>query len=110
MNRNQKMNLRKTNNYFTHKDTKLAEMARRSLTKARAIIKITYSIPNRKKGSLALNPNPKQPKILCSCPTFFRKHKFYLKTDILPTIVDEGLIEGIPQLVAGKQITLQQGN
>ena len=50
------MNLRKINNYLTHKDTKLAEMVRQPLTKAKAIIKITRSIPNRKKGSLALNP------------------------------------------------------
>ena len=50
--------------------------------------------------------NPKHPMILCSCATFFSKHKLYLMTGVLLTIVDEGLIKGRPRLVINNNLNI----
>ena len=57
---------------------------------------------------LATDPelNPKHPMILCSCATFFRKHKLYLITDILSTIVDEEFVKGRSQLVVNNNLNV----
>ena len=44
--------------------------------------------------------NPKHPRIIFSRPTFFRKHKHYMKTNVLPTIDDQGISVRRPQYVA----------
>ena len=43
---------------------------------------------------------PKHPRIICSRETFFRKHKHYLTTNILPTVEDEGITVCRPQYVS----------
>ena len=43
------------------------------------------------------NLHPEHPLLLCSRATFFRRHKYYITTDILPKDEDEGLAVGMPQ-------------
>ena len=41
--------------------------------------------------------HPEHPLLLCSHATFFRRYKYYMTTNILPTGEDKGLAVGRPQ-------------